>query len=319
MKKVSIANFNLVFSGEENEEPLLSRFDTIVMPALTSGIVKGGKGDDTKYFLMNVEVDKSNSEEYVLRGLIVKKTVLEVKSDIDQNGKLVEKDERYPAAPFSMFVIYLKNHRMVYVENQKGSPNLASFRATVRYIIEEYMRRLGRESDEELKLPIPILNVVGIPMREKMEEALKNVDKIKLLRLRFFPLNGDIDYSEIFGGISNDVRKEMGSNNAELLIRSPKNVQGVIEVINKSGGTVEPIFEVSYNDTKTGKKRSGRIKKDQISETMSWELPEGNMDDDFTKITENGRELKSISYTSENNNYIYESNKSRIMKFVRRG
>lgn len=35
MKKAFVANFNLVFYGEK-EDPLLSYFDTILMPALTS-------------------------------------------------------------------------------------------------------------------------------------------------------------------------------------------------------------------------------------------------------------------------------------------
>ena len=109
MKKSSVANFNLVFYGKD-EEPLLAYFDSILMPALTSGITR--EIGDAKYFLMNVGVEETEEGEYVLRGLIIKQTVLEVKSDLDENGKLIEKDEKYPTAPFSTFVIYLKNHRI---------------------------------------------------------------------------------------------------------------------------------------------------------------------------------------------------------------
>lgn len=205
MKRSFIANFNLVFYGKE-EEPLLTHFDTILMPALTSGVKR--TSGDSKYFLLDVDVRQSEDGEYVLKGLIVKQTVLEVKSDLDEDGKLVEKDEKYPTAPYSMFVIYLKNHRMLYVQNQKGSPSLDNFKATIKYLLNAYVDKENKELDEEL--PIPILNVVGIPMRKKLKEALEDVEKINQLCLRFYPLNGDIDYSGLFGGISKDIRRANG-------------------------------------------------------------------------------------------------------------
>ena len=103
------------------------------MPALQSGIQR--TVNDDKYIIMNTDVVESEEEEYVLTGYIVKKMVLERLSDLDSNGSLVEMDDRYSAAPFSLFVIYLKNHRMIYVENQKGSPKLSSFRSTIKFII----------------------------------------------------------------------------------------------------------------------------------------------------------------------------------------
>ena len=201
MKRTFIANFNLVFYGKD-EEPLLSQFDTILMPALISGEKR--TSGDSKYFLLDVGIQQDEDDEYVLKGLIVKQTVLEVKSDLDENGRLIEKDEKYPTAPFSMFAIYLKNHRMVYVQNQKGSPSLDNFKATIKYLLNLYVDKKSKELNKEL--PIPILNVVGIPMRKKLKDALEEVDKINQLCLRFYPLNGDIDYSGLFGGISKDIR-----------------------------------------------------------------------------------------------------------------
>jgi len=211
MKRTFIANFNLVFYGKD-EEPLLSQFDTILMPALISGEKR--TSGDSKYFLLDVGIQQDEDDEYVLKGLIVKQTVLEVKSDLDENGRLIEKDEKYPTAPFSMFAIYLKNHRMVYVQNQKGSPSLDNFKATIKYLLNLYVDKKSKELNKEL--PIPILNVVGIPMRKKLKDALEEVDKINQLCLRFYPLNGDIDYSGLFGGISKDIRGAADSKRAEL-------------------------------------------------------------------------------------------------------
>lgn len=116
LKKVEVANFNVVFMEKENEAPLLQYFDSIIMPALRSGIKR--IDGDTLYLFTDVKIIKDAENDYVLTGNIVKKTVLEVKSDLDLAGNLVDKDERYSAAPYSAFAIYLKNHRMIYVPNQ---------------------------------------------------------------------------------------------------------------------------------------------------------------------------------------------------------
>lgn len=227
LKKVSIANFNTVFLLNDEERPLLEYFDTILMPALKSNMVREIGGD--KYFFMNIQVLEDDSGNYVLTELIIKKTILEVKSDINENGELVELDNKYPSAPFSTFTIYLKNHRMIYVENQKGSPKLNSFRSTIKYAVDKYVREQNvlLELNNQEKLPIPLVNVVGIPPRKNIEKELKEVSKIYSLTLRFYPLNGDgdIDFSDTFKGLSLDLRKVIGSKNGEVIYKSPKNIK----------------------------------------------------------------------------------------------
>lgn len=120
-KKISIANFNVVFFDGKEEKSLLDYFDTIFMPAINQNIVR--RSGDSTYRLMEVKIMESE-KGYVLTGVLVKQTVLEIKSDLDESGNLIEKDEKIPTAPYSTFAIYLKNHRMIYAENQKGSPDL---------------------------------------------------------------------------------------------------------------------------------------------------------------------------------------------------
>lgn len=127
-----VANFNVVFG--EDEMPMLDYFDKIVYPALTSGVIRSGTDDD--YFLYDVEVISNKREDAAIIGRIVKRTMLDVLSDLNENGVLIEKDEHYTSAPYSTFVIYLRNHRMLYVPNQKGSPTLVNFRTTVAYILK---------------------------------------------------------------------------------------------------------------------------------------------------------------------------------------
>lgn len=312
MKKASVMNFNLVYYGKDEEKPLLSYFDNIFMPALTANIVRQTK--DAKYFFMNVEVNQDNDGEYVLIGLLVKKTVLEVKSDINEHGQLIEKDDRYPTAPYSMFVIYLKNHRMLYVENQKGSPDIRSFKAAIKFVVNRYVCNINKQLEEkgEEELPIPIINVTGIPVRSKIDEALKDVIKINQLVLRFYPLNGDIDYLDLLDGISGELRKKVGCKHGEIILKSPENINGVIEVVSRSDGTVEPIFNVTYSD-----KRKGKIKNDEVSEKLEMDILGDTLEEKKSTI-EKGKKIKAITYTSENNKKIYEKYQAKIIPFVKR-
>ena len=186
-----IANFNIVF-GEE-EKPMLDYFDTVIFPAFTSDIRKVSDGNE--YLFMNVKISEDLGDNYILIGQFVKKTILEVKSDINEEGDLIEKNEKYSSAPYSTFAINLMNHRMIYVPNQKGSPTLVNFRSAVKYIINSYLKEKNRTLNENEKLEDAFINIVGIPSANSMDELLKNVEKINKLTLRFYPLNGDIDYS----------------------------------------------------------------------------------------------------------------------------
>ena len=125
MKKMSVANFNIVFVKEDKEYPLLDYFDTILMPALRSGITRSQ--ENNTYLIMDTEVKEDKNAEFILTGLLVKSTTLEVKSMFDEDGNLVKRNDVYPAAPFSTFIIYLKNHRMILVENQKRESIIRQF------------------------------------------------------------------------------------------------------------------------------------------------------------------------------------------------
>lgn len=313
-KKVSVANFNTVFlENNEVEAPLLKYFDSIVMPALGSDIQRE-VGDD-RYIIMNTKVSETDVD-YVLTGYIVKKTVLERLSDLDAEGNLIELDDRYSAAPFSLFVIYLKNHRMIYIENQKGSPRLSSFRSTIKYVIEKYVRVQNekRKSRNEALLPVPLVNVIGIPSRKSIENQLKDVEKINELTLRFFPLNGDgdINFSGAFGFLTKEARSIVGCKTGSVSFNSPKNKAGVIKLLSEVEGTVEPIIKVT---DKNSAKRT--IKNDCIAESMKMNIPGNNLVEEINNCITEGRKIDSIQYVSEENADIYERNRGKIVPFVK--
>ena len=314
-KKVSVANFNVVFMTDNEERPLLDFFDIILMPALKSGITRH-QGNNT-YLLMDIEVKTDEYDDYVLTGLIVKSTILEVKSMFDEYGNLVERDDVYPTAPFSTFVIYLKNHRMILVENQKGSPSLDNFRSTVKYMLDTYIARENHRRVEcnEEQLPIPLVSIVGIPPKGGMIAALKKVEKISTLTLRFYPLNGDgdLELSGIMSGVTKELRRKIGSDRGSLTYRSPKNINGVIEIVEAAEGTLEPIVVAKY----PGRKGDSTIKYSEVSDRRKMYIPEGERNNELANMIKQGKEIDSINYTSEENDKIYLRNQKKIIPFIR--
>lgn len=313
-KRMSVANFNVVFPEERGgEEPLLKYFDNVIYPALRCGLIR--KSGDSKLLLMNVGVIDVSEGEYALVGNVVKKTMLEVLSDLDENGELISTDNTYPAAPFSTFIIYLKNHRMVFVQNQKGSPTLGTFRSTINFIIHTYIVQINqdRKQKELEEYPIPIINIVGIPMRESIEETLKSVKKVQTLTLRFYPLNGDFDFSGMFTGMSTQLRQKVGSKRGELILKSPTSVSGIAEILEDAGGTVEPVFKVTYPNGSTG-----TISNDTVAERMEIEVEGDNIQEEIINIATKGKKLSAIEHVSESNKNIYEIYKPKVIPFVRK-
>lgn len=310
-KKMTIANFNIVFG--ENEEPLLNYFDNAIMPAFKNDFTR--TSGDNEYTFLNIEVIKIGEDDYALTGIMVRKTMIEIKSKFNEEEKLVDTNEVYPTAPYSLFVIYLKNHRMVLVKNQKGSPDLKSFSATFKVMLNSYIKEENiRRNDLKIeKLPKPIINIVGIPMKSSIDEALKNVSKINKLTLKFYPLNGDLDFSDLFEGMTTDLRKKVGSKTGSVVLNSPTSISGVTDILTKAQGTVEPVFKVTLlNNSKA------TITNGKLSESMDILIDKDTVDKELEQISNKSNELESIATVSEGNKKIFEEKKSNIIPFVRR-
>ena len=127
------ANFNITYGP--NEEPMLSHFEDIIYPAFLSDY-KRGKTDERPLFYMSDVKIKVIEDDYVLVGNYIKDTQYDVHTTI-QDGELVSTPSSVPTAPYSRFIIFLKNHRMILVRNESQSPDIRSFQATVRVIVNK--------------------------------------------------------------------------------------------------------------------------------------------------------------------------------------
>lgn len=303
-KQMYVADINLVFGKQE--EPMLKRMDDIILPALNSGLKK--KSSDTvEYFFEDVKIMEINGE-YILGGILIKDTVLEVKSEY-KDSKLNKTDKRLKSSPYSVFMIFLKNHRMLLVKNQKGSPDIRGFSSSLREIIKEYIKNNNQEykEDKSKQLPHLMLNVAGIKTAQSVRNALKDVESITELTFKFYPLNSEWDYDDVFGGIDEKIRKTIDSKKGKMVFPSPKNINGVAEIIEGTEGMVKSEMKVRYKSDASlvGTKKRGKIKDNEISEVMNIDI-ENDLDNAFEEIYDYKKDISALNVQSDNNLIDYQ-------------
>lgn len=310
-KNLYVANFNCTFG--KNNDPMLHYFEDILLPAFQKGILFKNKRNGNEYLLEDVELSMKNGI-FVLVGLLVKRTHLEIKSRYDKKGILKSTNDIVPSDPFSYFIINLQNHRMALVKNQKGSPTVSEFDSTASHILKTYVKEINDkiEGGKE-KLPTPSLNVVSIPFTGKIEEELKNVSKIERAVLRFYPLNGDISPNSVFNelrGMLTDVDSKSGNTQ----LNNPKNHKAVGAILKDTKGTVKPTLRVIYSN---GSRRTLRDK--DFSEVTQIELDD-TLDFHENMDTISGKVINEDEYieTSEENKNIYQRFFSRLESLFNR-
>lgn len=231
-KLVYYANFNVTFGDEA--EPMLSHFDDILMPALTSVDFQRGKDTDKNRFrFIDVHIKEFN-DIYVLCGTIVMDTTLG-RRWVSKGKDLLCDPTEMESSPYSRFLIFLDSHRMALVLNETDSPDMLSFRATVREILRQYTKAANAGKTREEKLPYASVNIVHMPLADDIATVLKSVSKINEVRWHFYPLNGDIDYGSLFKDVS-DFRRTSGSLSADLTYNSPRSKETVAEAITVTKG-----------------------------------------------------------------------------------
>ncbi len=304
--KAQLGNFNIVF-GEE-EKPMLEYFDSIIFPSFQSGIER--KINNAVFSLKNVMILQNKANEDILVGKYVKKTNVEILSDLDSSGALIEKDETYSSAPYSTFIINLKNHRLLFIPNQKGSPMLSSFRTMMTYTICHYISKINKEKKEE-ELPQPVISIVPIPGERNIKKILDGAKKVTKLELRFYPLNGDINMSGVFSDISKEIRREVGSTTGGIVFNSPKRFDGITKVVTEANGTIEPILSIVSKDNS-----KLTVKDDGVSETYEiHDIEARDFDVESKQMVKAAEEIKPFNFSSAEHEAIYKKNIGKIIPF----
>lgn len=305
-KNMQFANFNITFG--ENDLPMLEHFEDIIFPAFTSGLFRGKKGEVPYYSFDDVKI-REIDDEYVLVGNYIKSTEYKVITTVT-NGVLVSSPADVPTAPYSRFIIFLKNHRMILVRNETNSPDIRSFQRTVREVLTKYIREANRERSKEDKLPIAIVHIVDIPLKDSIEQVLKDVNKVNWLKLRFFPLNNDLDPMPLAQVMKKDMQK-VGSKTGNLVFNSPESKQGIKDVLEATGGMAVATLQVTDSD---GEKR--RIKEGAFSSTTKVEY-NGNLNaSGDAYLIAQAKKDNTVTVTSPENLSIYNRMINTIKKLM---
>lgn len=275
-KKMYLANFNVTFG--DKEEPLLIWLDELVIPALNSGI-RRLVSEKLSYMFQNVEV-KEYDDELVLEGIIIKDTTLDIYNQLDEESELIDTEQHPKSSPYSVFMVFLKNHRMVLVKRQSGSPDLRSFSSTLISVIKEYRKKENkvRKGNGEKLLPYMISGIKGIKDTADIKSALKDVKRIKRLTMKVLPQNNEIGgLYGIIDGLQKEVRKKSQSKALNIVVVRPDSKAGVEDIIKSTENLVEVSMDVEYysdgvNIDGKDRKRTGKIKDTDISQTMDIQI-----------------------------------------------
>ena len=225
-KIIEYGNFNCTFG--DKFLPLLSNLSNIVVPALKSGIIIREK-DDLSYSIDNVSLFKHNYYGYCLQGRFIKNTYLEVLSKQDEENRLIHTNEIYPTSPYSLFVIFLKNHKMVFVKNQKGSPTMMNLERIVMKLIVGYAkkRKIVNTDTDDFSVD---LHITPLPSQTSLAEQLEEIVSVTNVKFNLFPLNGGCDFKGILDSLQNEMSNS-ASKQISVSISKPKNIPWVNEQI----------------------------------------------------------------------------------------
>lgn len=119
-KILHYANFNITYG--DNHEPMLSYFEEIIWPAFHMDYIRGKKDEYPRYYFSDVMI-KCIDDDICIVGNYIKETEYNIKT-IAKDKSLVSAPSRVPSAPYSRFIIFLKNHMFQKVSMLIDLPSL---------------------------------------------------------------------------------------------------------------------------------------------------------------------------------------------------
>lgn len=317
-KIMYFANFNITLGKED--EPMLSRFEDIIFPAFISDLTRGGKNEEGKdtgpvYSLKNIEIKESKDGQYVMVGNCIKDTEYTIHTTL-KDGELASTPGNIPTAPYSRFVIFLRNHRMVLIKNENYSPDIKSFQATVRIILNKYIRTANKENKEKNlpALPYANVNIVDMKLKEDIIQTINNLSKINKLKLRFFPLNNDNDPLPLAEAIRSKMR-DLSSKTANMNFNNPESSEDVKDFLIETTGSGLAIATLEGLDAEG---EPVRVKEDTFTSSRRIEFNKNIEPTDDEYMISVARKNSSINITSGENDNSYNNFISIFNRFMRK-
>lgn len=304
MKKMYLANFNLTFGMKD--EPLLNWLDEYVIPALNSGIRREMSNKTTVMF-ENVKVEEIEKGQLILTGVIIKDTVLDIHNQYSDESGLIDTEQHHKSAPYSVFIIFLHNHRMALVKRQSGSPDLRLFVSSLMEVLKEYRKKENKVRKEKNAplLPYAVNGIKGIKDEKDISVALQSVKKVKKLTLKLLPRNNEWGgWDGLIDDLDEQIRKESGSKTVKVVVPSPQSKFGVEKILKETNGLLQTELDVEYYSDdldSEGKERKnvGKIRDNQMTQAMEVELPD-ELRDSTKNIYKYCKEIDSLNVKTSN-------------------
>jgi hypothetical protein len=276
-RSVQFANFICHFGELE----MLDLCEEVVIPAFTDTKYRRTY-KDTSLFFHEVELititEEGKHPEPAIAGKFVKDTILQ-RDQIYVGGKLVKNLEKLPSAPSSLFVLVLRDHKLLFLPEVSGAPGLESFRSTterflkkshetfVRGTIESMLEQAfpdgaNREQRKKVKetvlakYPHPNLEVVSLATEDSLDAFVDRFDKLKAFSIRLLRPNNEINNDGLFVKL----RAQGDQLHAESASLSYRNPEGLAKqhVKEHAENALDGNAEVALSGTdREGRKLSG--------------------------------------------------------------
>ena len=248
-----------------------------------------------------------------MTGLFIKQTELEILSQKDPiSGKLISTNKSIPSAPFSMFVLLLRNHRLLFFKNQNGSPRTTTLKTICEKMISRYLRKVNLGVDYNSKLPAAHITIIPLPSHSSLKEQFKNLKQINYIVYKITPLNGDEDFKSDMTDLLNQVNK-LKARDGSWKINKPEDKNKVIEQI-------EDTRDLALA-TVRGTTHNGNpiiLTPDNYSEKVLVKLPvESSQESIIESMYKIATEHTALLETSENNKNIYFESQDMIQSLMR--
>lgn len=259
-KKLEFANFTCKF-GESLK--LLDLFQEIVFPALKEGnFSRTLRGTD--YFFINTHLltvrnYTNNAEDLVLAGRLVKNTKLKREQIFRQGQGIIEDIDELESAPTAIFVLTLNNHRLLYMKEVAGAPDMKTFQSTCQKFLRDRHRvfiddlyetsKFEREHNSDIeiltkkklieKYPFPELRITTLTDSTSLRNFVNQFKKIEEFTIKLLPTNNEDIDNDGFWAQLGDSKDRMGSKYATTKFGNKKDGLDQEEVYEQSNLATE--------------------------------------------------------------------------------
>jgi hypothetical protein len=236
VKRIELTNFTCTFGKDLG---MLDLFEEVVWPAFQP-MRETRQIKDTQLFFLDTQlITLDNGADHpivCLSGRLVKNTKLRREQIFRREEGLIEDYTELETAPSSLFALMLHNHRLLYVREVAGAPDISTFRTTSQQFLNkrhrEFILELVKENREEVEAdsdvqretkkslveeyPYPDLRITPLTDKEELRTFIDRFDVIQDLTIKLLRTNReDIDNDEFWDALDK-TRGRMGSKKASL-------------------------------------------------------------------------------------------------------